>query len=213
LSPARDRLRLCITRLATAQQAAEAAAEPVRRCEAVESSARQLQAQLNALYKRDEVETGNWIAAGRVGSDPGDAVETRELNAKIAAMQDEVAAVRRVRPEKEAVSQAAAERVRAATAERDHALYAVATEAAGEIGADYTVALSEALRFEARMRSIAEALRERGNCGDNAALGAANQIIESITAARRAAAVERDAVYGPQLLDRLTRDPSEGLRP
>jgi hypothetical protein len=45
LTPARDRLRQAITRVASLQREAAAAAEPVQRSEAVESEAQQLHAQ------------------------------------------------------------------------------------------------------------------------------------------------------------------------
>jgi hypothetical protein len=213
LSPARENLRLCITRLATAQNALDAAAVPVRRCEAVESEARQLQAQLNALYRRDEAATGEWIAAGRQGPDPGNAQDTEEVNAKIIAMESDVAAVRRVRPEKEAAYQAAAGRVRDASAELDLAVDVVSVEVVADRAADYTVALSEAMRRdEVPMRSIEDAQRARGNQGNNSALNAANQITQIITASIRGASAERDADYGRWLLEQLRTDPTAGMR-
>ena len=42
LSPAREKLRLCITRLATLQNECEASAEPVRRLESIEVEAQRL---------------------------------------------------------------------------------------------------------------------------------------------------------------------------
>jgi hypothetical protein len=208
LTPARDGLRQAITRLAQAQREAEAAAEPLRRCETVQNEDQKLRAELDELYKRDQLHTGEWIAGGRVGPDPGDADDTRALNDRLVAMQGEVRAVAVVLSEKRALHQAAVERVRAAAAERDQARYAVVVEVATSISGEFTTALNEALRFQARIVSLAAALSERGNAGDNAALGAAGQILEVMKAAQRAAGVPPDLAFGRQALDQLAVDPA-----
>jgi hypothetical protein len=46
-----------------------------------------LRAELAELYQRDQRLTGEWIAGGRIGPDPGDAKDTATLNSRIVAIQ------------------------------------------------------------------------------------------------------------------------------
>jgi hypothetical protein len=86
LTPARHRLRQTIAAVDRVSRETNAAAE-----------------QLHRLYQRDQAARGEWIASGRVGPDPGDAADTRSLNARIVAMQDEFAAAKATLPAKEQV--------------------------------------------------------------------------------------------------------------
>jgi hypothetical protein len=87
-----------------------------------------LEAELHRLYQRDQAARGEWIAGGRVGPDPGDAADTRSLNARLVAMQDELAAAKATLPAKEQVHCDAVSRVQAAQAERGAAIAEVAVE-------------------------------------------------------------------------------------
>ena len=89
-----------------------------------------LQAELHELYVRDEQRRGEWIAGGRVGLDPGEAADTRALNAKINGMADELAAARRVLPAKEALHRDAITKLQTAQTERAAAVADVAVEGA-----------------------------------------------------------------------------------
>jgi hypothetical protein len=210
LSPTRDRLRQAITRLASLQREAEAAAEPVRRFHDVVAEHARQSAHLVDCYRQDREALAQLIAEG----DPRRSVtshETVRANAVVTELTEAKAAAELALPAAEATQRSAIERVNAAQSECNQALYGVAIEIAADLRTQVTGFLNEALIVEARMRSIADALRDRGNRGDNAALAAANVIIEAITAARRAAAVEHVPEYGRQLLDQLSRDPAAGL--
>ena len=117
-NPARVHLAGAIAALDRARGAVELAAEPVRRLTDVIAEHDRLAAQLHELIDRDQTATGAWLAGGRVGADPVDAADTRALGERIAAMQPELAAAKRILPEKEAAHRAAIERLRDAAAAR-----------------------------------------------------------------------------------------------
>lgn len=87
LSDRRQALDRAIVLKAAAQKAVETAAEPVRRCDVIITKVARLRAELAELYQRDQRLTGEWIAGGRIGPDPGDAKDTATLNSRIVAIQ------------------------------------------------------------------------------------------------------------------------------
>jgi hypothetical protein len=107
-----------------------------------------LQAQRHELMSRDQAARGEWIAGGRVGADPGDAADTRSLNARIVAMQDELAAAKATLPAKEQVHRDAVSRLQAAQAERTSAVVEVAVEICSELAGEVTGHLNTALTVE-----------------------------------------------------------------
>jgi hypothetical protein len=212
LSPARHRLRQCIAAVDHARREAERAAEPVNRLSEVIGEHERLQRQLNELYLRDEAATGEWVAGGRVGLDPGEkAADTRATNDRIIGMRAEVQGARRVIADKEKAHRSAVEQLQAAQRERDGAVYATAVECAGDLAGELTGALNRALAIEAKIRSVRDALVVRSDAGDTAAAGAASRLIAVILAARQAAGVPGDNVSGRVLLEALAMDPGATL--
>ncbi len=212
LSPARHRLRQCIAAVDRARREAESAGKPVHRLSEVIGEHERLQRQLNELYLRDEAATGEWIAGGRVGLDPGEnAADTRATNDRIIGMRAEVAAAKRVLPEKEQLHRSAIGRLQAAQHDRNSAVYDTATEYGEDLAGEFTAALNQALRVEAKIRSLRDALAARGNYGDTAAAGAASRLITVIQAARQAAGVPEDNASGPALLEALAIEPGATL--
>ena len=210
LNPARVRLAEAIAVLDRARAEVELAAEPVHRLTSVVDEHALLMAQLHELQDRDAGLTGRWIAGGRVGADPGDAVDTRALTDQIAAMQLELAAARRTLPDAEQQHRGAIERLGAAATARDAALDEVAVAVANDVAAEFTEALNQALTIEARLLSLHNALLERARTIRSAG-AAAEQIAVMIRAAKRGAGVPRAPEVGRQLLDALASDPQARL--
>jgi hypothetical protein len=164
-----------------------------------------LQAQLRELVDRDQATTGRWLAAGRVGADPGNAADTGALADRIAAMQGEVAAAKRTLPETE--QQAAIERLGEAAAARDAALEEVAVVVANDVAGELTEALNRALAIQAKLLSLHHALLERARNRTNSSAGhAAERIAVIIRAAKRSSGVRHNAESGPRLLAALATD-------
>ena len=208
LSPIRDRLRQCIAGVDRAQREAESAGNPVHRLSEVIGEHERLQRQLNELYLRDEAATGEWIAGGRVGLDPGEnAADTRATNDRIIGMRAEVLGASRVLADKEKAHRSAIDQLQAAQRERDGAVYDTAIECAEDLAGKFTAALNQALRIESKIRSLRDVLAASGNAGDTAAAGAASRLITVIQRARQAAGVPGDNASGPALLEALATDP------
>jgi len=213
LSDRRQALDRAIILRAAAEKAVATALEPLRRCEAVIAEVTRLRAELAELYQRDRRLTGEWIAAGRQGTDPGDAKDTRALNSQIVAMQGDVSAVEKVLPDKQAAHAAAIHQLTAADCELAAAIFDVALEAVEQRAPELLAKLNDALRVEASLRSVAAELRACGDRdGDNRAHAAATAVEVVIRRAREAAGVPQvDA--GPQLLQVLATDPAAKLLP
>jgi hypothetical protein len=163
------------------------------------------------LAERDEKLTGEWLAGGRIGADPGAAADTRLLHDQIAHMAAEVTAARPTLPEKEQQHRPAIGRLGEAAALRDMALDEVAVVAADEVAGALTGALNDALRVEARLLGLHHALLERVRGGDSSAGHAAERIAVMIRAGKRNAGVPHDAESGRRLLAALCEDPGAKL--
>jgi hypothetical protein len=207
LTPTRHSLRQAIARCDRARREAEAAATVVGRLNAIVDEHTRLQAELHELYVRDERARGEWIAAGRVGLDPGDPADTKLLCNNITGMTDELAAARRVLPAKEGLHRDAILKLQAAQTERAAAVAAVAIEVCEAEGTELTAAVNRVLAIEARLLSLRNALNAKGNAGDADAGHAAQKITAMITAAKRAGGAPHDAESGLQLLAVLCEDP------
>ena len=212
LTPARHQLRQTIARCDRARREAQDAATVVGRLNAIVDEHTRLQAELHELYVRDERARGEWIAAGRVGLDPGNPADTKLLCNNITGMADELAAARRVLPAKEELHGDAVRKLQAAQTERASAVAAVAIEVCEDLARELTEKLTAALAVEARARSVIASLHARGNTGDSAAGHAAEKITAMIIAAKRGAGVPHDATSGPALLEALCVDPGATLR-
>ena len=149
-NPAQVHLAEAIVALDRARGAVELAAAPVHRLTDVIVEGDQLTTQLRELVDRDQRATGEWLASGRVGPEPGDAADTRALRARLDAMQPELAAAQRSLPEKEALHRAAIERLGEAAAARAAALDEVAVVVADGVAGELTAAINEALTIEAK---------------------------------------------------------------
>ena len=212
LNPARVHLAEAIAALDRARGAVELAAAPVHRLTDVIVEGDQLTTQLRELVDRDQRATGEWLASGRVGPEPGDAADTRALRARLDAMQPELAAAQRSLPEKEALHRAAIERLGEAAAARAAALDEVAVVVANGVAGELTAAINEALTIEAKLLSVHQALLERArDSTNNSAAHAAERIAVVIRAAKRSAAVPHDAESGRRLLAALCEDPEARL--
>jgi hypothetical protein len=71
LTPARHRLRQTIAAVDRVSRETEAAAQQQHRLIDVIGEHDRLQAQLHELMSRDQAARGEWIAAGRIGREPG----------------------------------------------------------------------------------------------------------------------------------------------
>jgi len=71
LTPGRHRLRQTIALVDRARRDTEAAAEQLHRLTDVIGEDDRLQARLLELMSRDQAARGEWIAAGRIGREPG----------------------------------------------------------------------------------------------------------------------------------------------
>jgi hypothetical protein len=211
LTTARHRLRQTIAAVDRARREAEAAAEQMHRLTDVIGEHMQLQAQLLALISRDQAARGEWIAGGRIGRDPGDAADTRALNDRIIAMQDELAAAKATLPAKEQVHRDVVSRLIAAQAERGAAIAVVAVELCADLASRFTASLNTALTVEAMIRSVLDALFERAARGEPGMGGAAERVVSIIRRAREEAGVPHDAESGRRLLDALCNDPGATL--
>jgi hypothetical protein len=166
LTTARHRLRQTIAAVDRARREAEAAAEQMHRLTDVIGEHVQLQAQLLELISRDQAARDEWIAGGRIGWDPGDAADTRALNDRIIAMQDELAAAKATLGAKEQVHRDVVSRLVAAQAERGAAIAVVAVEFCADLASRFTASLNTALTVEAMIRSVLDALFERAARGE-----------------------------------------------
>jgi hypothetical protein len=212
LTPTRHSLRQAIARCDRARREAEAAAIVVGRLNAIVDEHSRLQAELHELYVRDERARGEWIAAGRVGLDPGDPADTKLLCNKITGMADELAAARRVLPAKEELHRDAVVKLQAANTERAAAVAAVAIEICEAEGHELTAAVNRVLTIEARLLSLRNALSAKANAGDADAGHAAEKVTAMIIAAKRSGGVPHNAESGLQLLAALVEDPGATLR-
>jgi hypothetical protein len=204
-SPTRDRLRATIAALALAQRDLEDATAPVRRFDAVLAEAERLSRELGYSKDKDEAELGRWIALG--GADrPQPCATTVAADASLGELAAEVRAVASALPAARAAQEAAAERVRLASAERDAALHAVTVEAATFATGELTEALNRALTVEAKILSLREALSAQTN-----GLAAAEKISAALRQAKAAAGVPRNADVGRRLLDLLAHDSTATL--
>jgi hypothetical protein len=98
LSPARSQLRRTIAMLHRCEKEAPAAAEPLNRLTNVVSEDQQMRLRLGELYRRDLALSGEWLAQGKVGPDPGPSADTRELNDRIQSGLDELEAAKTAIP-------------------------------------------------------------------------------------------------------------------
>ena len=211
-NPAQVHLAEAIVALDRARGAVELAAAPVHRLTDVIVEGDQLTTQLRELVDRDQQASGEWLAGGRVGPEPGDAVDTRVLRARLDAMQPEFAAAQRSLPEKEALHRAAIEHLGEAAAARAAALDEVAVVVADGVAGELTEAINKALTIEATLLSLHNALLERARADINSrAAHAAERIAAIIRAAKRSAAVPHDAESGRRLLAALCEDPEARL--
>jgi hypothetical protein len=206
LSPARARLRAAIAALVSAQHELEDATEPVRRLDAVLGEAERLKRELASARDEDQAVLGRWIAQGGVGDRPQPSATTAAVDSSLGELAPEVRAVASALPAARAAQEAAAERVRLAAAERDAALHAVAVEAAAAAAGELTDALNRALRVEAKIHSVREAL-----CAHTDGLPASEKINAALRQAKAAAGVPRNADAGRRLLDLLAYDPAATL--
>jgi len=206
LSPARDRLRMAIAALAAAQRDLEDAAAPVRRLDAVLAEAERLKRELAGARDEDQAALGRWIAQGGVGDRPQPSVTAVAADASLGELAPEVRAVASALPAARTDQEAAAERVGLAAAERDAALHAVAVEVAAAAADELTEALNRALRVEAKIHSVREALSAHTD-----GLPASEKINAALRQAKAAAGVPRNADAGRRLLELLADDPAATL--
>jgi hypothetical protein len=213
LSPARDRLRAAIARLARLQREAEEAAAPVRRFHDVIAEHARLSAHLVDCYREDRTALADLIASG----DPRRTVtshETIRTNERILALDEAKAAAEMGLPAAEVAHRTAVEKLRAATAERDLAICDVLIEIDNELGKQETEKLNEALAIRAQRVSIcAESQQQNTRRGDNVYLATANRIIDGVRASQAAAAAPHDPDFGRLLIEQLATDPGAGLLP
>ena len=212
--PTRQCLAAAIRLHEEARGAVALATEPVHRLTAILTEHDRLQGQLAELVDRDAKLTGEWLAGGRNGPDPGPADDTRAIQDRITRMAAEVVAARRILPDKELLQRAAMERLHAATAARAAAVNEIACIIASEVGTQLTAALNQALTIEATLLSLHQAMldRARSDSSDSAgAAHAAERIAVTIRAAKRSAAVPHDAESGRRLLAALCEDPEARL--
>jgi murein L,D-transpeptidase YcbB/YkuD len=208
LSPSRSELQAAIARLAVAQREVDEATKPLHRLHAVETEAERMSAELLELMKRDMARTGEWIANGRVGPDPGDAADTVELNAAILGKREELAGCRSVLPTYQATHLAAVEKLRAASNERDAAVATVITaEIALKVAEAYVASLNQALIHEAQLRSLADAVK----LPDGTHTHTTNTVTALIGAAQRSAGAVPDPAFGRDMIAALSVDPAHGL--
>jgi hypothetical protein len=206
LSPARERLRTAIAALASAQRDMEDATVPVRRLDAVLGEAERLKRELACAHDEDQAALGRWIAQGGVGDRPQPSATTVAADVSLGGMAPEVRAVASALPAARAAQEAATWQVRLAVAERDAALHVVAVEAAAAAAGELTEALNRALRVEAKIHSVREALGAH-----TTGLPASEKINTALRHAKAAAGVPRNADAGRRLLDLLAYDPAATL--
>jgi hypothetical protein len=113
--------------------------------------------------------------------------------------------------EAEAMYTSAVQRVRDATAQREHAICDVALVAAEELAGELTAAVNNVLTIEARLLSLRGALLARTGSDNNHAALAAERLTTAIQSAKRAAGVEYDLTSGPLLLNELAVNPAARL--
>jgi hypothetical protein len=151
-------LRQAITRLASLQREAEEAAEPARRLRSVIEEHARESAHLADCYRRDREQLAQLIAAG---DDRRSLTshETTRANERVLELEEAKRAAETGLPAADSVHRAAIEKLRASTTERDLAVYGTTIEIAADLGTQVTALLNEALVVEARLRSLADALR------------------------------------------------------
>jgi hypothetical protein len=211
LDPTRQRLAETIAALDRARAEVELAAEPVRRLSDVVSEYDRLEAQVRELDDRNASAMGAWIAAGCLGPAPDDS-DAKSATARLVALRPALAAARHTLPAKEKLHTAAVARLSAAAADRNIALDELAVLVAAGVADELTQSLNEALKVEARLLSLHNALLERARDGTNSSAGyAAERIAAIIRAAKRSAGVQHNAESGRRLLAALATDPGAKL--
>jgi hypothetical protein len=145
------------------------------------------------------------VAQGGVGDRPQPSATTVAADGSLGGMAPELRAVASALPAARA-AQAATGRVRLAVAERDSALHAVVVEAAAAAAGELTEALNRALRVEAKIHSVREALSAHTD-----GLPACEKINAALRQAKAVVGVPRNADAGRRLLDLLAYDPAATL--
>lgn len=210
LTPAREEQRRRITLEVQARREAEAAALPVQRRHGVIAEGKRRAAHLEACQAADRGVLGARIARGAPDISYT-SEETLTANQASLEYREATLAAQAGLPEAETTHRRAIERHTATVKERDQGCYPISVEIAEGHNRKFTALLNAALQEQAKSLSIANALSERGNRGDNVALSTANHILESVKAAQRAAGVAPDLDYGRHALEQLAIDPSYGL--
>lgn len=209
LSQPRAELLAASVSLAAAKVAANRAAEPVERLASLIRRDEALRAEIDRLREFDRSTLGSWLAAGSLGPRPAVSPEIAALTGELAP-PEEIEAARAALVSAEADHRQAIEALRPAAARREEVLYLAAVEATQELAGDLTEALNAALAIEARLRSVAEALRQRG-ATDPAAIAPAGRVLEIVAGAKSGAGVPHDHATGADLLERLVRDATATL--
>jgi hypothetical protein len=199
--------------LGQAQQQAAAARAPHDRLGAVISNFMAAERALEAAKAEDERILGEWLAEPD-GPRPGPSPRTLAAEARLAALAPDAAAARQavdqylpqIRETQAAVT---------AAGDRHRELIAIAALAASDelIRDELMPRLNAVLETEARLRSVAQALRQRSLATPPwpAAGARSAQVIEALTQARKQAGVPLDHDSGERLLNALGTDPEAKL--
>jgi len=214
LSPVRAELRDSIAALAAAIAKAEEARRPYDRLAGLVSAFAAAERQLAALRAQDDARLRQWLAADNEGPRPEPSAETAAAEKRVGELAAEKRVAETMMAEILPAVQVTQGQVEPASQRRADLICRAAIEAVGEtIEAEFSPALRELLRIEARLRSVQQAVsdwahRARPVAG---AAAAAGLIVERIEQAKRQATALRDDGIGRKLLDALARDPATRL--
>ena len=220
LPPAKAALARAIAAANRAQEDLEAAQQPVdklayARAAAAQLEAAELRGEIARLRAAHEAEIDRWVEAGGDGKRPAPTEELLPLERALGAIAGAAREAEMRFPAAQRDYVLAAEHARHAISMREQAIWPAATEAAEATFDELEQVIAAAQSAEARLLSLAYALREAGACAGedgNAALGAAAKIEQRVIAARRRSAPRIDPAPAGGCSSGCGRMPPRGSR-